>query len=444
MNDRDVQRARRRTFLLSSLFGASYVGLRSLATGLPASFLLAPHNALAADPEQAGPTKPQYLILSTSAGGDPITNNCPGTYTDAGIIHPQDPDMAATNISLGESQHLAAKPWSTLGSKVLEHASFFHHRSLTNNHADYPKVMRLMGATDKGEMLPSLFAKDLGPRLQTVQTEPIGVALEGGETLSFSGRVLSALPPLGLKNILATPASPLLALRKLRDSALDELSAALKQDASPAAKQFLERYALSQTQARSISESLLANLEGINGNGPDDQVIAAAALVKMGVSPVITCHIPFGGDNHTDSGLASETQETVSGMATLSRLFDKLSELGLSDATTVGIMNVFGRPLRAKAPAGRDHWQLHNVLFMFGANVRGSVVGGLRPTEDRNDFQSLPIASNTGAGTLDGDIKVEHSLAAAGKTLGAALGIDRKQLDTMVTQGSVVEAALRV
>jgi hypothetical protein len=130
-------------------------------------------------------------------------------------------------------------------------------------------------------------------------------------------------------------------------------------------------------------------------------------------------------------------------MATLAKLFDKLAQLGLSDTTTVGILNVFGRPLRAKAPAGRDHWQLHNVLFMFGANVRGSVIGGLRPTEDRNDFQSLPIDSKTGAGTLEGDIPVEQSLAAAGKTLGAALGIERSQLDALVTQGTVVEAALR-
>jgi Protein of unknown function (DUF1501) len=443
MKSDSVLKPQRRALLLSTLFGGSWLGLRSLATGLPASFLLAPHSARAEEPGAcpAG-KKPQYLILSTSAAGDPITNNCPGTYEDPGIAHPADASMAASALSLGGVATKAAKPWSTLPQRVLDRASFFHHRSLTNNHADYPKVMRLMGATEKGEMLPSLFAKYLGPCLKTVQNEPISVSLEGGETLSYSGRVLPALPPLGLKNILAAPTGPLSQLRKLRDQTLDEMNSVLQDGASPAAKQFLDRYAASQAQARSISESLLENLADISGNSPQDQAIAAATLVKMQVSPVVTCHIPFGGDNHSDAGLSAETQETVSGMKTLALLFQKLDQLGLSDSTTVGVLNVFGRPLRDKAPAGRDHWQLHNVMCMFGANVRGSVVGGLRPTDDGRDFQSLPVASKTGKGALDADIPVEETLAAAGKTLGAALGIERTQLDTAITQGAVVEAAL--
>jgi hypothetical protein len=37
----------RRQAVLSTLFGAGYVGLRSLATGLPAALLLDPRRALA-------------------------------------------------------------------------------------------------------------------------------------------------------------------------------------------------------------------------------------------------------------------------------------------------------------------------------------------------------------------------------------------------------------
>ena len=52
--DRDVRRRTmhftRRQTLMSALFGAGYVGLRALATGLPASFLLNPRRALAATP----------------------------------------------------------------------------------------------------------------------------------------------------------------------------------------------------------------------------------------------------------------------------------------------------------------------------------------------------------------------------------------------------------
>ncbi len=433
----------RRALLLSSFFGGSLLGLRSLATGLPASFLIAPRRALA---EQAQPSaeslKPQFLILSTSAAGDPIGNNCPGTYEHPAIVHPTHLEFAATPLTLGAGRSSAAKTWSTLPQSVLDHTCFFHHRSLTNNHADYPKVMRLMGATERGELLPSLFAKRLATRLETVQKEPISLALDGGETLSYEGRVLSALPPLGLKNILSAPSGALASLRQLRDQTLDEMNVVLQADASPAARQFLDRYALSQSQARSISDALLSNLDSIRGNTAKDQAVAAATLVKMRVSPVITCHIPFGSDNHSDADLSAEVDETTSGVATLAMLFDKLAELGVSDSTTVAALNVFGRPLRDKAPAGRDHWQLHNVLYMFGQNVRGGVVGGVRPTDDGRDFQSLPIDSVSGAGNLQGDIKVDESLAAAGKTLGAALGIPASELDIAITQGAIVKSAL--
>src|SRR6185369_4498973 len=49
MSERTMTFTRRQT-LLSALFGAGYVGLRALATGLPASFLLNPRRALAAAP----------------------------------------------------------------------------------------------------------------------------------------------------------------------------------------------------------------------------------------------------------------------------------------------------------------------------------------------------------------------------------------------------------
>ena len=49
--------------LLSSLFGAGAIGLRALATGLPASFLLNPRRALANGPCPTG-ANPQFVILT--------------------------------------------------------------------------------------------------------------------------------------------------------------------------------------------------------------------------------------------------------------------------------------------------------------------------------------------------------------------------------------------
>lgn len=137
---------------------------------------------------------------------------------------------------------------------------------------------------------------------------------------------------------MSAPAGPLGNLRRLRDESLDELNALMKEGATPAARQFLDRYALSQSQARSISESLLTGL--------------------------------------------------------------------------------------------------------FGARVRAGVVGGLRPTEDGKDFQSLPISSTSGAGSMDGDISVDDSLASAGKTLGVALGLEQAVVDEAINKGKVVQAAV--
>ena len=64
----------RRNALLTTLFGAGYVGLRALASGLPASFLLNPRRVLGATgtPDCSAPDKAQYIIFNTSGAGDPI------------------------------------------------------------------------------------------------------------------------------------------------------------------------------------------------------------------------------------------------------------------------------------------------------------------------------------------------------------------------------------
>jgi hypothetical protein len=56
----------RRDLLLSTLFGAGYVGLRSLATGLPASLLLEPRRALADGNVPCAAGKAQFVVFATS------------------------------------------------------------------------------------------------------------------------------------------------------------------------------------------------------------------------------------------------------------------------------------------------------------------------------------------------------------------------------------------
>src|SRR5205823_2505908 len=112
----------RRNALLSTLFGAGYVGLRSLATGLPVSFLLNPKKALADStlPACAAKDKAQYIIFNTSGDGDPISTSVPGTYDDPLIVHSKDPAMAPKPLTIGGKSYNAAAPWSTLPKGVLD------------------------------------------------------------------------------------------------------------------------------------------------------------------------------------------------------------------------------------------------------------------------------------------------------------------------------------
>src|SRR5437763_17188083 len=105
----------RRETLLAGLFGAEYIGLRALATGLPAWFIARPGEARAQDLQCAieARDKMQYLVMSTSSSGDPLNCNAPGTYEAPEIIHPLQPTMAPTMISLAGRNVGAALPWAS-------------------------------------------------------------------------------------------------------------------------------------------------------------------------------------------------------------------------------------------------------------------------------------------------------------------------------------------
>src|SRR5450432_524109 len=432
----------RRRALLEGLFGAGWLGLRSLATGVPVALLANPRRALAADdPACFSQPNAQYLILSTSGSGDPLNANVPGTYAFPTIAHSLDPLMAKTSFKLGSATVEAAAPWSTLPQPLLDRTTFFHHTTLTNNHANQPKVMRLMGATRRQEMLVSFFAAQRTPCLGTVQHEPVVVGASGsGEFLSYQGRVLPALSPSALRDTLANPAGPLGTLQALRDADLDRLNAVFKAHGTAAQRTYLDRLAQTQGEARGISQVLLENLTAITGNDPTNQVLAAVTLIKMNVTPVVSMHIPFGGDNHTDTDLAGETKQTVAATATMALLFQKLTELGLQDKVTFAAMNVFGRTLAKKGTTGRDHLANHHATVMFGKGLKGGVVGGLVP--QAGDFAAMPIVSATGAGDLGGDIIFNDTLGAMGKTLGTALGVSPAALDENIMTGKPVLSAL--
>lgn len=428
---------------MSLLFGAGAIGLRALATGLPASFLMNPRRAFAdgATPSCGDKSKAQYFVFATSGNGDPINANVPGCYDDPMITHPGDPTMAAGTMMLGGQTYKAALPWTQMAQGVLDRATFFHLMTNTPVHPKEPEVLKLMGATYASEMLPSILAKQLAPCLNTIQVQPITVgATSPSEGLIYSGQALPIIPPTSLKATLTNPTGPLSKLQALRDQTLGKLMDLYKNGASPAQRGYIDALVTSQTQVRNISQDLLGSLASIKDNTITSQITAALALIQMNVTPVVAVHIPFGGDNHHDAALGNEAMQTVSGVAAINSLMSQIAQAGLGDQVSFVSLNVFGRTLGPANTDGRQHNQNHQVSIAIGKPFRGGVIGGIGPMA--GDYGALPIDSKSGRGSASGDIAAIDTLASFGKTLLASVGVAPDVISAAITSGQVIQPAL--
>ena len=425
----------RRAVILSSLFGAGCVGLRALATGIPASILLGPRRALANGCPPAA--SPQYVIFCTSGNGDPINANAPSCYGIPNLYNCPDPTMAAKSVQIGSKMYQAATPWTVMANMDPTRTQFWHAMTNTPVHPKEPDVLGLMSAISPSEMFPSFLAKNLQPCLKTIQSQPVSVgASSPSEGLTFNGAALPIIPPVALKaTLVSDPKSPLntAALQALRDDTLKNLESVYLQGASPAQQSFVKAYVNAQSDLRQISSSLLQQLGDIPDNTPNSQVDAAIALIRMNVTPVVAIHIPFGGDNHHDANYQAEATQTVAGVATLDyllgqlKLFTAADGRSLADAVSVVSLNVFGRTLLFDPKNGdvRQHNPNHQVSFAIGKPFRGGVYGGVVQLGGvGQDFGALPINSSTGAGDVNGDIQPVDTLAALGITLATAVGVD--------------------
>jgi hypothetical protein len=435
----------RRKVLLDALFGAGWLGLRSLATGIPLAVLANPRKASAQSLACASNPNAQYLLLSSSANGDPLNANVPGMYTIPDISHPADLAMAPATMLLSGQQFTAATPWTALPQAMLDRTVFFHHGTYTVVHPDMQKVMTLQGFVSQHEMLVSMLSSQLAGCLGTVQKEPVALGpRNSSEGITVGGRPQPILSPSALVSLLSSPTGPLGQLQKIRDADLDRLNDWYRTNGNPAQRAFIDRYALSQQQARDISLALLTQLSSIKDNSPDSQVKAALILFQMNVTPVISIHIPFGGDNHTDTNFATETRDTVAGCATIGNLWTQLNTLGMQDRVTFATMNVFGRTLSASngSTNGRNHHGDHHVTVMIGKPFKGGVIGGVEPYN--REYRAMSIDATTGATVANqsGNVPFSETLSAMGKTLGSGIGVSSGILDLGIRGGKVVAGAL--
>ena len=192
-------------------------------------------------------------------------------------------------------------------------------------------------------------------------------------------------------------------------------------------------------------------MSAITVNSVQGQALAAAALIAAKVTPVVTVHIPFGADNHTDPALYDEwfdhTDHDASkrGVPGIQAVMDAVAALGLTDNVTFATMNVFGRDLSGTAKVtslgGRDHFGNHSVMMMVGKNVKPGITGGTTAISG-SIFGASDIDSSTGASkATGGDIPRADTHVSAAKTLGVALGIDASLLKADFTDNGTVKVA---
>jgi Protein of unknown function (DUF1501) len=447
----------RRDLVLRMLFGAGFVGLRSLASGIPAAILLDPRRAMAGADSGAAPppiTNPQYIIYSTSFNGDPVNCNAPGTYDDPGIEHPNDPSMVATPMTFGARTVTGAQIWSTLPASVLAQTCFFHHGTYTIIHPDEVKVLALNGAIAAGEMLPSFLSRELATALGTVRPQPLSLGGQGAiEAIFYQGQPQAFLTPTTLATVLGSPSNGLGSanLVSLRDQTLDSLNAFARSQGNTAQKNFIDQYATSVTQLRTLQQSLLSSLSAIKDNSQDSQIQAAIILFQMKVTPVVAVHVSFGGDNHGDQGLALEIAGHQTGVASIAKMMQGLAAANLQNKVTFVMSNVFGRTMVNGFNAdGRQHNDRHHVTVMIGSGIQGSVIGG--PTlaqgaapgggAGSTEYSALPIDSTTGLGSTSGDIAYGDTLQSMAKTLASAVGMPSSIISQNILSGTVVTPAL--
>lgn len=428
----------RRALLKAATANGGMLAFRSFVTGIPAAALVAglpTDEALAADP-----VSPQFLLMALNHVGEPINNNCPGTYDTglSGIHHNLNASMKPENVSMGSQTHRAAKPWADLQRAVpwaMDRMSFIHHDTRTNIHSQYTGVMKLMGSSrgpngesNSPEFMPSIYSRALAPYQGSIQQAPLYMS---GSSVDFNGQALGRLRPTALQKLFPSLTNKDAIIRDIRDADLERFSQALKNGASRKQKEWLDDHVRSLDELRLLDESLIARFSDIKNAGENASIDAALIAFKLNISSVVTTSIGFGNDNHNDPNLAEEARKTVSGCKTLEYMFKRFKAEGLEDKVTFASIGVFGRTLsKTRNGDGRDHNLHHHVTLLAGKNVKGGVVGGLRKVG--NDFGAMPIDAATGQASDRGNVPLDESLESTAKTIAAACGLPRDVMNTRV------------
>ncbi len=415
--------------------GAATLALRTLATGIPASLLVNPRMATARNAALLSTTR--SLILSGSEGGCPLNANCPGSYVDPSVYHPPSARMTPTTISIGGETHTAALPWSTLSQDTLDHMAFFHHGTATGAHTAFGDVMKLQNQVRNGEMMASAFAAHLQDSIGTLQAAPVCV---NGQSFSYNGAYQPVLQPTAIRDaILGGGNSALENLAALRHETMDKVHELYKRTATASQKRTLDMFVTTKAQAESISDEFLQLLAGVQTNDVIDQFRVALILCAMRITPVVTMHVPFGGDNHNDPGFGDEIGQCESGVAAFEAGYALMKEFkangSISNDVVFAWTAVFGRTLEQIVDRdGRDHNGSHCVAVIMGDSVKGTVIG---------NTDTVMVDASTGQNSDNGTVERADLLPSMGRTLGAVLGLAADVIETEIPHGTTFNYVAR-
>ena len=416
---------------------------RSLATGLPVSFLLGSRQAHA---DVNLPRTPVLMVLNVD--GDPLNANCPGSYV-AGVSHPE-AFKDGEAFKLGAVDTVAAAPWSKLPEALRNQLAFVHYATYAVAHNQFDTVLKLNRAA-KGlggngeEMLPTLLGQELFDPTLHIQSDPIGL---GTTSVSVQGSPIPNYSPDSLSALFAGqgPAAQLESLGKLRDQTLDAMYASVKKSGLPSQRAFLDRYVISRSQAADLGAGLGTALSKLppaddDGNNQSAQIFTALALLQAGITPIVTVWVPFGGDNHHDAGFAVETEETQAGVDAIQYAWEQSQTLSaLKDNLTFCTFNTFGRTLTSKD--GRSHNPNHHAMALFGPHVNAGVYGA--PQASEKDFGAAPFDPATGKVVAEGKgISPDDSLAVAGRTLAAVTGVPSERRDKRIPNAKEITGLIK-
>lgn len=456
----------RRHFLKNGALGALSLSTCASVIGVPASFLITGQVSAA--------TGEKFTILSQSRQGEPINCSGPMTFatnnnpTAALIEHPQSAQLGiqprgtvngtsysakdleeSVELTIGGKKYLAARPWQELPQAFLNNLCGVWYRSGANAHPEMPSVKRLKGAMrddinpNREEEIGSAMAWDTSLALGTALRTPLVLSREGNAGFS-KGNPLTVYKPQQVKSLFAATAGSHLDpahYDNLYSQLIDQVYSNIKRNGSQKQKAFLDNHALTRTQAQNIGNQLGAALDAIDGDDTVNQLRTAVAFMRLKLSPVVCVSHDFAGDNHSDSLLEDEVSRTLQGIDAMVQYWRMVTDAGIENDINWVTLDCFGRTPIRNTQGGRDHYGNMTLSFMHGSNIKAGMIGGLT-----TDNKNLPVATginSTNGSNQNPDIDAESTLAAYGKTVLTAAGIDQATINKRVPSGKVITAALK-